>query len=45
VRAVFSSDVPMIQGTALALGLIFVGVNTVVDLICRWLDPRSRARP
>ncbi|WP_159993934.1 ABC transporter permease [Roseomonas sp. 18066] len=42
VRAVFSSDVPMIQATALALGLIFVLVNTVVDLLCLWLDPRAR---
>ncbi|MFC4169680.1 ABC transporter permease [Teichococcus aestuarii] len=43
VRAVFSSDVPMIQGTALALGLIFVVVNTMVDLVCHWLDPRARS--
>lgn len=45
VRAVFSSDVPMIQGAALALGLIFVGVNTLVDLVCLWLDPRARSAP
>jgi peptide/nickel transport system permease protein len=42
VRSVFARDLPMIQGTALALGLVFVGVNTAVDGLCAWLDPTSR---
>jgi peptide/nickel transport system permease protein len=40
VHAVFARDVPMIQGTALALGLMFVVFNVVVDALHRWLDPR-----
>jgi peptide/nickel transport system permease protein len=44
-HAVFSRDVPMIQGAAMALGLIFVGLNLLVDLACYLIDPRGRARP
>lgn len=44
VHAVISRDVPMVQGTALALGLIFVTLNGGVDLACLALDPRARAR-
>lgn len=40
VHAIFSRDVPMVQGTALVLGLGFVAVNTLIDLSVRRLDPR-----
>jgi peptide/nickel transport system permease protein len=43
VHAVVSRDVPMLQGTALAMGLIFVLLNAVVDVVCLALDPRRRA--
>lgn len=42
VHAIVARDVPMIQGTALVLGLLFVLLNTVVDLTCYALDPRRR---
>lgn len=42
VHAIFGRDVPMIQGTALVMGLLFVGLNTLVDLVCAWIDPRLR---
>lgn len=42
VHAVIARDVPMIQGTALAMGLIFVILNAAVDLACLLLDPRTR---
>lgn len=42
VHAIFARDVAMVQGTALALGLMFVGLNLVIDLICRGLDPRGQ---
>lgn len=42
VHAVFWRDVPVLQATALALALIIVTVNTVVDLVVLWLDPRPR---
>lgn len=44
VHAVISRDVPMIQGTALAMGLLFVALNGVVDVLCLKLDPRLEAR-
>lgn len=40
VHAIFSRDVPMVQGTALVLGLGFVAVNAAIDLGVRRLDPR-----
>jgi peptide/nickel transport system permease protein len=43
VHAIFGRDVPMIQGTALVLGLVFVLINAAVDAICLALDPRRRA--
>lgn len=41
-HAIFARDVPMIQGAALAMGLIFVGLNLLVDIACYWIDPRGR---
>ena len=32
----------MLQGTALLMGLMFVLVNTLVDLSQYYLDPRTR---
>lgn len=43
VHAVVARDVPMVQGTALAMGLIFVALNAAVDLACLAIDPRRRA--
>ncbi|WP_295850220.1 ABC transporter permease [uncultured Xylophilus sp.] len=42
VHAVFGRDVPMIQGTALCMGLLFVAINLLVDAACLALDPRRR---
>lgn len=42
VHAVFWRDVPVLQATALVLALIIVAVNTLVDLVVLWLDPRPR---
>lgn len=42
VHAIFGRDVAMVQGTALALGLLYVALNLVVDLLCRGIDPRRR---
>jgi peptide/nickel transport system permease protein len=40
VHAVFWRDAPVLQATALVLALLIVTVNTAVDLIVVWLDPR-----
>lgn len=42
VHAVFGRDVPMIQGTALCMGVLFVLFNLLVDAVCLALDPRRR---
>jgi peptide/nickel transport system permease protein len=42
VHAVFGRDVPMIQGTALCMGLLFVTFNLMVDAACLVVDPRRR---
>lgn len=42
VHATFWRDVPVLQATALVLALLVVAVNTVVDLVGLWLDPRPR---
>lgn len=44
VHAVFHRDVPMVQGTALIMGLAFVLVNAAADVAARWLDPREVQR-
>ncbi len=41
VHAIFSRDVPMVQGTALLMGLSFVLVNTIIDMVLRRIDPRG----
>lgn len=43
VHAVFGRDVPMLQGAALCMGLLFVVFNLLVDAACLALDPRQRA--
>lgn len=44
VHAVFHRDVPMVQGTALVMGLAFVLVNALADIAARLLDPREAAQ-
>ena len=43
VHAVFARDVPMIQGTALCMGLMFVLFNLLTDAASVAADPRRRA--
>jgi len=44
VHAIFGRDVPMVQATALLLGLGFVLLNMLVDLAAHWIDPRQAKR-
>jgi peptide/nickel transport system permease protein len=44
VHAIFWRDIPMIQATALALALLVVALNTLVDLTAVAIDPRPRHR-
>lgn len=42
-HAIFSRDVPIVQGAALVLGLGFVMVNAAIELAVRRLAPRAAA--
>ncbi|MEM7025574.1 MAG: ABC transporter permease, partial [Pseudomonadota bacterium] len=42
VHAIVARDVPMVQGTALVMGLMFVALNALVDISCVAIDPRRR---
>ncbi|MGF1702089.1 ABC transporter permease [Photobacterium makurazakiensis] len=41
-HAIFGRDVPMIQGAALVMGLLFVLINGAVDFVVYLLDPRQK---
>ncbi|MBB4005361.1 MAG: ABC transporter permease [Aurantimonas endophytica] len=43
VHAIVQRDLPMVQGTALCMGLMFVVLNAVVDIVNAQLDPRARS--
>ena len=40
LEAVTRADVPLITTYLVAVGLLFVVTNTLVDLVSLWLDPR-----
>ena len=42
VHAIFGRDIAMVQGTVLTLGLLYVALNLMIDLMCRGIDPRIR---
>jgi peptide/nickel transport system permease protein len=42
VHAIFGRDVPVIEGTVLALSLFFILLSTAVDLLMVAVDPRAR---
>jgi peptide/nickel transport system permease protein len=43
VHALLARDIPVVQGTALCMGLLFVVWSAAVDALCAWLDPRLSA--
>jgi peptide/nickel transport system permease protein len=42
VDAVLSSDYPVVQGTVLLIGMVYILTNLAVDLLYAWLDPRIK---
>ncbi len=42
VQAIFARDYPVVQGVALVVGVLFVLVNTLIDVLYSVLDPRVR---
>lgn len=45
VHAVFGRDLPVIQGAALTMGLLFIGFNAATDATQALLDARLHRRP
>jgi ABC-type dipeptide/oligopeptide/nickel transport system permease component len=43
VHAIIERDIPMVQGTALVMGLMFVVITAAADAASAWLDPRLRS--
>ncbi len=41
VIAIQNRDFPLVQAIVVTVALTYVGVNTLVDVLCAWLDPRS----
>ncbi len=39
-HAIFSRDIPMIQASAMVMGLLFVAINSFIDLAVYLIDPR-----
>ena len=44
ITAIQGVDVPVISAYLLMIGLLYVGINLVVDLLYAWADPRLRRR-
>lgn len=42
VTAISTRDYPVVQGTVLVMGAVFVTINLLVDLLYGYLDPRIR---
>ena len=43
LESIRARDLTMIQGVTLVIGLVYVGVNLITDLLCTFLDPRHLA--
>jgi peptide/nickel transport system permease protein/oligopeptide transport system permease protein len=43
VIAIQTRDFPLIQGVVVTVAVTYVLINTAVDLLCGWLDPRAAA--
>jgi peptide/nickel transport system permease protein len=41
LTAIMSKDLPMLQGAVLVIGLMYVTINALTDLLCIWIDPRQ----
>lgn len=44
VKAIEARDFPKVQAVVLTTALLFVVINLVIDMIYRWIDPRTGSR-
>jgi peptide/nickel transport system permease protein len=42
LEAFFARDIPVVQGVVLFVGLLYVFINLLVDVVYTWIDPRVR---
>ncbi|MGH7769168.1 MAG: ABC transporter permease, partial [Candidatus Binatia bacterium] len=40
LEGIYSRDYPIVQGSVLIIAVTYVGINLIVDLFYKWLDPR-----
>ncbi|WP_404294313.1 ABC transporter permease (plasmid) [Microvirga sp. RSM25] len=45
VKAVLSRDMPVVMGVSLLAAAAYVGVSSIVDVLCTFIDPRLRHAP
>jgi peptide/nickel transport system permease protein len=43
-QAINGNDIPVVQGTVVVIAIIYVLLNTLVDIGYSLIDPRVRAR-
>lgn len=42
LEGIYSRDYPIIQGSVLVIAVTYVGINLIVDIVYKWLDPRIK---
>lgn len=42
LEGIYSRDYPIVQGSVLVIAMTYVGINLVVDIFYKWLDPRIK---
>ena len=42
IDAVEQRDFPVVQAVTVVYAIAFIGINTIVDLLYGWADPRTR---
>ena len=40
LEGIYSRDYPIVQGSVLIIAVTYVGINLIVDVFYKWLDPR-----
>jgi peptide/nickel transport system permease protein len=43
IRAVYDRDILVLQGVVMFIAIVYIVVNTLLDIMYVWLDPRARA--
>jgi peptide/nickel transport system permease protein len=41
-NAIFGQDLPAVMGGTIVIGLVYILINTLTDILYRFLDPRAK---